>query len=134
DSARRLKNEPVVRPFDCHRRPLVLALTSRTCYISHHQSLGSARSARSRPDSRPVRRNVLGDELADLDLNFLAHQNERILGEIASLRDDMAVLTAMVMRLDGSHTALLQETPAAHAQITRMNDCIRKLEAEGEVG
>jgi hypothetical protein len=59
--------------------------------------------------------------LADPDLNFLARQSERILTEIAGLRDDMAVLTAMVMRLDGSHAALLQETRATHAQITRMN-------------
>jgi hypothetical protein len=71
--------------------------------------------------------------LADPDLNFLARQNERMLAEIASLPDDMAVLTAMVMRLDGSHTALLQETRATHAQITRMNDRVRKLEAGGEV-
>jgi len=71
--------------------------------------------------------------LADPDLNFLARQNERILTEITSLRDDMAVLTPMVMRLDGSHTALLQEARATHAQITRMNDRIRKLEAGGEV-
>jgi hypothetical protein len=54
-------------------------------------------------------------KLADPDLNFLARQNERILTEIASLRDDMAVLTAMLMRLNGSHTALLQETRATHA-------------------
>jgi hypothetical protein len=71
--------------------------------------------------------------LADPDLNFLARQNERILTEIASLRDDMPVLTAMLMRLDGSHTALLQETRATHAQITRMNDRIRRLETGGEV-
>jgi hypothetical protein len=76
----------------------------------------------------------LGDVLADPDLNFLARQIERLLTEMASLRDDMAVLTAMVMRLDGSHTALLQETRATHAQITRMNDCVRRLETEGEVG
>jgi hypothetical protein len=72
-------------------------------------------------------------KLADPDLNFLVRQNERILTEVGSLRDDMAVLTAMVMRLDGSHAALLQETRATHAQIARMNDRIRKLEAEGEV-
>jgi hypothetical protein len=72
-------------------------------------------------------------KLADADLNFLARQNERILTEVASLRDDMAVLTAMVMRLDGSHTTLLQETRATHAQIARMNDRIRKLEAESEI-
>jgi hypothetical protein len=72
-------------------------------------------------------------KLADPDLNFFARQSERILTEIASLRDDMAVLTAMVMRLDGSHAALLQETRATHAQITRMNDRIRRLEAGDEV-
>jgi hypothetical protein len=79
----------------------------------------------------PAWLNIRVLDLADPDLNFLARQNERILTEIASLRDDMTVLTAMVMRLDGSHTALLQETRATHAQITRMNDRVRKLEAEG---
>ena len=71
--------------------------------------------------------------MADPDLNFFARQNERILTEIASLCDDTAVLTTMVMRLDGSHAALLQETRATHAQIARMNDRVRKLEAEGEI-
>lgn len=69
----------------------------------------------------------------DPDFNFLARQIERILTEVASLRDDTAVLTAMVMRLDGSHAALLQETRATHAQIARMNGRIRKLEAEEEI-
>lgn len=64
------------------------------------------------------------------DLSFLVRQNERILAEVASLGDDMAVLIAMVMRLDGSQTALLQETRATHAQVARMNDRIRKFEAE----
>jgi len=54
--------------------------------------------------------NLRAIDMADPDLNFLARQNERILTEIVSLRDDMTVLTAMVMRLDGSHVALLQET------------------------
>ena len=60
-------------------------------------------------DSRPVRENAWVIKLADPDLNFIARQNERVPAEIASLRDDMAVLTAMLMRLDGSHAALLQE-------------------------
>jgi hypothetical protein len=107
-------------------------LTSSPCYISHHHGFFSAIGTKQlRLRSGSSKR--LGDTLADPDLNFLARQNERILAEIASLRDDMAVLTAMVMRLDGSHAALLQETRATHAQITRMNDRIRKLEAEGEV-
>jgi hypothetical protein len=81
-------------------------------------------ATRVRPPENP------DDQLVDPDLNCLVRQNERILTDIASLRDDMAVLTAMVMRLDGSHAALLQETRATHAQIARMNGRIRKLEAE----
>ena len=68
--------------------------------------------------------------LAAPDLSFLARQNERILTELASLRDDMTVLTAIVLRLDGSQTNLLQEIRAMHSQISRMNDRIRKLETE----
>lgn len=66
--------------------------------------------------------NFQGDPLADPDLSFQVRQNERILTEIASLRDDMAVLTALVMRLDRSHAALLQKMRATHSQIARMND------------
>ena len=66
--------------------------------------------------------------MADADLNFIARQNERIVTDLASLRDDMAVLTAMVIRLDGSMTGLLQEMRATHGQIARMNDRIHKLE------
>jgi hypothetical protein len=64
----------------------------------------------------------------DADLNFLTRQNERMMTEIASMRDDMAVLAAIVLRLDGSMTALLQETRARHNQIARINERIRKLE------
>jgi len=66
--------------------------------------------------------------MVEPDLAFLAHQGERILTEITSLRDDMAVLTAMVFRVDGSQSAMLQELRATHTQTARMNDRIRKLE------
>ena len=62
------------------------------------------------------------------NLNFLARQNERILTEIGSLRDDMGVLTAIVTRLDGSQAAMLQELRAHNAQIARLADRIRRLE------
>jgi hypothetical protein len=64
-------------------------------------------------------------------LEFLARQMERMLTELASFRDDMAVLTAITLRVDGSMTALLQEVRAVHTQIGRMNDRIRKLEDAG---
>ena len=66
--------------------------------------------------------------MTDADINFLARQSERIMSEIASLRDDAAVLTSIVLRFDGSMTAVLQEMRATHTQIARMNDRIRKLE------
>ena len=66
--------------------------------------------------------------MTDADINFLARQSERIMSEIASLRDDAAVLTSIVLRLDGSMAAVLQEMRAVHPQIARMNGCIRKLE------
>jgi hypothetical protein len=73
--------------------------------------------------------------MTDADLNFLARQNERIVTEIGSLRDDMRVFSAIVMRLDntrerqeGLMTDMLQEMRAIHGQIARMNDRVRKLE------
>jgi hypothetical protein len=48
--------------------------------------------------------------------------------DVRALRDDMTVLTAIVMRLDGSHANLLQELHATHTQIVRMNDRIGALE------
>jgi hypothetical protein len=66
--------------------------------------------------------------MTDADLNFIARQNERLIAEVSSLRDDMSVMTAIVLRLDGSQSALLAELRAIHSQIARMNDRIRKLE------
>jgi hypothetical protein len=63
-----------------------------------------------------------------IDLAFLARQSERTMNELASLRDDMAVVTAIVMRLDGSMATLLQEVRVVNQQIGRMNDRVRKLE------
>lgn len=73
--------------------------------------------------------------MAEIDLNFLAQQLERLLTNDALQRDDMRVLTAIVMRLDntrerheGVMTDILHEMRAIHMQIGRMNDRITKLE------
>jgi hypothetical protein len=42
-------------------------------------------------------------------LEVLACQQDRMRAELASLRDDVNVLTAIVQRLDNSHTTLLTE-------------------------
>jgi hypothetical protein len=71
---------------------------------------------------------ALRGQTAEPDLNLLGRHIERLLTELASLRDDVRVLTAIVMRQDNTLTTPLQEMRATHEQIARMNDRIRKLE------
>ena len=65
-----------------------------------------------------------------VDIGFLVRPQERILAEIGSLRDDMSVLTSIVLRQDRTLSALLQEVRASHTQIQRMNERVRKLESQ----
>jgi hypothetical protein len=70
--------------------------------------------------------------MTEPDLPFLARQIERVLTELGSLRDEVRVQGAMLLRLDSAvmpaQAAILEELRAIPAQITRMNDRIRKLE------
>jgi hypothetical protein len=63
-------------------------------------------------------------EREPVTLEFLACQLDRMLADLASLRDDVNVLTAIVQRLDNSHTRLLTETRATHSRVSRQaKDC-----------
>ena len=62
------------------------------------------------------------------DLTLLASQQRQILTELGSVRDDMAVLTAIVLRQDGTLTALLTEIRAMHGQHSRLANRVRDLE------
>jgi hypothetical protein len=71
----------------------------------------------------------------EIDLNFLARQFERVLTEIGSLRDEVRVqgasimrLDALILRSDGIQTTMLEELRAIRDQVSRMNDRIRKVE------
>jgi hypothetical protein len=50
--------------------------------------------------------------MAKIDLAFLARQNERIMADNASMRDELRVQTAMITRLDGTVAGLVQEMRA----------------------
>lgn len=63
------------------------------------------------------------------DLSLLARQQRQILSEIGSMRDDLAVLTAVAMRQDGTLSALLVEVRAMHAQHSRLANRVREIEA-----
>ena len=53
---------------------------------------------------------------------------DRLTTDVSSLRDDMGVLTAIVIRLDGTLTALLAENRAVHSQHARLANRVRALE------
>ncbi len=67
-----------------------------------------------------------------ITLEFLARQQQRVLGELSSMRDDMQVLTAMVMRLDGTVGLVLTELRAMHSQHNRLANRVRRLEEQVE--
>jgi hypothetical protein len=69
--------------------------------------------------------------MAKIDPAFLARQNERIMADNASMRDELRVQTAMIMRLDGTAAGLVQEVRAVHTWMARMDDRVRKLEDAG---
>ena len=66
--------------------------------------------------------------MAEITLEFLAEQQAKILQEIATMRDDMRVLAAMVQRLDGTMTGLVNEVRAEHSRYSRLDNRARALE------
>ena len=84
---------------------------------------------------------VMSDE--PVTLEFFARQQQRLLDEmrigfhavreeLASFRDDMTVLTAMVHRLDGTVGLVLTELRAMHSQHTRLANRVRRVEEHFE--
>ncbi len=74
--------------------------------------------------------------MAEPSLEFIGGQLERLTGNVAGLRDDMSVLTSIVLRQDATLTALLTEMRATHSQMARIADRVRRLETQdrGTVG
>ena len=60
-------------------------------------------------------------------LEFLAGQQRRILDEIASMRDDIRVLTAIVLRHEETLIRMLEQMTAMVAQNARIVDRLRAL-------
>jgi hypothetical protein len=61
-------------------------------------------------------------------LEFLAAQQRRILDEIAFLRDDIKVLTAIVLRHEETLIRVLEQMTAMVAQNARIVDRLRALD------
>jgi hypothetical protein len=64
----------------------------------------------------------------DPDLAFIARSLKRLTTEVGSLRDDMRVLTAIVIRLDHTTERLQRLLLDGREETARMGDSVRKLE------
>jgi hypothetical protein len=62
------------------------------------------------------------------DLAFIGHQLGRLINEVATLRDDMNVMAAIVRRIDNGQERMLEEIRAMHAQHNRFGSRLRALE------
>jgi hypothetical protein len=63
-----------------------------------------------------------------ITLEFLAAQQRRILDEIASMRDDIKVLTAIVLRHEETLIRVLEQMTTMVAQNARIVDRLRVLD------
>ena len=61
-------------------------------------------------------------------LEFLAAQQRRMLDEMASMRDDIKVLTAIVLRHEETLIRILEQLTAMVAQNARVVDRLRALD------
>ncbi len=64
-----------------------------------------------------------------MDSSFIAAQLRRVIDDQATTRDDLRVLTAIIMRQDNTLAALLGEVRAMHTQHNRVDSRLRALEA-----
>jgi len=66
--------------------------------------------------------------MADVDFNFLARQNERILYDLAGVGDELRVQGAMTLQLEWAVASLPEQVHVVHNQIGHINDRLRQLE------
>ncbi len=62
------------------------------------------------------------------DRAYIGHTLERLITEVATPRDDMTVLTAIVHRMDNSQGRILGELRAMHRQHGRLAHRVEGLE------
>ena len=63
-----------------------------------------------------------------VEIGLIARQLRQVLEEMGTMRDDMGVMMAILQRLDGTVSGLVNEIRATHAQQSRMDRRIRELE------
>ena len=64
----------------------------------------------------------------EVDLNFIARQNERILTELRNLRDDNRIMLAMMQRDDNTLKDVVAELNAIHQWMISTSERVQKFE------
>ena len=74
----------------------------------------------------------MSDERSEpvVDLAYVDPALQRLTAEVASLRDDIHVLTAIVQRIDSSQGRVLEEFRAMHRQQSRFGERLGQLEEQ----
>jgi hypothetical protein len=62
------------------------------------------------------------------DLGLLMRQQKQILDEMGEFRDQLTVLTAICMRVEGAVNALTIEVRAVHSRHSRLERRVKELE------
>jgi hypothetical protein len=65
-----------------------------------------------------------------VDIGYIGQALQLLTTEVASLRDDMHVLTAIVLRLDNSQGRMLEELRGMHRQYSRLGERVRQVEEQ----
>ena len=63
-----------------------------------------------------------------IDLAYIGRALQKLTSDVASMRDDMQVLTAIVLRVDNGQGRMLEEIRAMHRQHSRLAERVRQLE------
>jgi multidrug resistance efflux pump len=63
-----------------------------------------------------------------IDLAYIGRALQRLTADVATMRDEMRVQTAMILRQDGTLNAILEQLRAMVAQHQRTADRVRALE------
>jgi len=69
--------------------------------------------------------------MADVSLDFLASQLERVLNRLGAVEDQITVLTGMAIRLDGAVNGLATEMRGLVQSINRIEHRLRRVEDAG---
>ena len=68
------------------------------------------------------------DQSEPVDLAYIGRALRRLTSDMAALRDEMRVQTAMILRQDGTLNAVLEQLRAMVAQHQRTAERVRQLE------